>query len=119
MAEFLLQCGAVCNPYTFDGDRCHCELLYYGQLVMIPAATAWLGCHPMRHMQLWEPRSCRAEVKLAAESMPQGDSAVQRLPAALNIPAHLLLQRPLVGARRLRAACAVQMLPLPAACGCF
>ena len=23
MAEYLLEAGAVCNEYTFDGDRCH------------------------------------------------------------------------------------------------
>ena len=23
MVEYLLEAGAVCNEYTFDGDRCH------------------------------------------------------------------------------------------------
>ena len=23
MAQYLLEAGAVCNEYTFDGDRCH------------------------------------------------------------------------------------------------
>lgn len=23
MAHYLLEAGAVCNEYTFDGDRCH------------------------------------------------------------------------------------------------
>eukprot|EP00891_Asterochloris_glomerata_P001536 jgi/Astpho2/1536/Aster-x1014 len=35
VAEFLLQRGAVCNPYTFDGDRCHYAALTGGMRVLL------------------------------------------------------------------------------------
>ena len=30
VVEFLLEAGAVCNEYTFDGDRCHYAALNLG-----------------------------------------------------------------------------------------
>ncbi len=30
VAQYLLEAGAVCNEYTFDGDRCHYAALNLG-----------------------------------------------------------------------------------------
>ena len=46
VAEFLLQRGAVCNPYTFDGDRCHCELMWRRQLHWYRLALLGWGLTP-------------------------------------------------------------------------
>ena len=80
VAEFLLQCGAVCNPYTFDGDRCHCELLYWGQLqrYRLPLLGGGVTLRGTCSFGSRDP-ACLVQVVPAAESMPEVDSAVRHM----------------------------------------
>ena len=39
MAQYLLEAGAVCNEYTFDGDRCH-----YASLTGVLPSENLLAC---------------------------------------------------------------------------
>ena len=50
VAQYLLEAGAVCNEYTFDGDRCHYAALNLGIRTLLRQLR--LGPHLSHHWLL-------------------------------------------------------------------
>lgn len=67
VAEYLLEAGAVCNEYTFDGDRCHYAALTStirqnsaSQYVIVSHGLTWslpmpASCLEATSMRRWIP----------------------------------------------------------------